>query len=208
MSKLTLWGHGRSINVQKVLWGLDELGLSYERVEVGGTFGGNKEPAYLALNPNGLIPTLVDDDESLWESNAVLRYLFDRYGQAPLKPESAIVRARADAWTEWYTSTLWANVRPLLVQLVRTPEEKRDHALIDSHQKLSVQAVSLLDRELEKRPYLAGSDFTLGDIPIGSALQRWYNLPIKRPAHAALDAYYARLRERPAFKKWIDLPLT
>jgi glutathione S-transferase len=207
MSKLTLWGHPRSINVQKVLWALDELGLAYERIDAGGQFGRNKEPEYLALNPTGLIPTLVDQGQALWESNAILRYLYAAYGKAPHQPASAIERARADQFTEWYNGTLWLHVRPLLVQLVRTPEDKRDQALIDSSLKASLAAVALLDRELQSRKYVAGNEFTFGDIPVGSALQRWYNLPLKRPEHKALDAYYARIKERPAFKKWLDLPL-
>ena len=207
MSKLKVWGHPRSINVQKVLWALDELGLSYERVDAGGSFGKNKEPAYLALNPNGLIPTLVDNGEALWESNAILRYLAAQYGKAPFHPSSAVARARADAWTDWYSSTLWQNVRPLVVQLVRTEEPKRDKGVIEQSKQASVAAVSLLDKHLEKQAYVLGDEFTWGDIPIGSALQRWYQLPIERPAHKALDAYYARITERPAFKRWIDLPL-
>lgn len=207
MSKLTLWGHPRSINVQKVLWALTELGLPYERIDAGGQFGRNKEPDYLALNPTGLIPTLVDQGQALWESNAVLRYLYSTYGKAPQQPESALERGRADQFTEWYNSTLWANVRPLVVQLIRTPEDKRDKAVIEAAQKASVAAVTLLDRELSSRQYIAGNEFTWGDIPIASALQRWYNLPLKRPEHKALDAYYARVKERPAFKQWIDIPL-
>lgn len=207
MSKLTLWGHPRSINVQKVLWALDELGLSYERIDAGGQFGRNKEPDYLALNPTGLIPTLVDQGHALWESNAILRYLYAAYGKAPQQPASALERARADQFSEWYNSTLWAHVRPLVVQLVRTPEDKRDRALIESAQKATFAAVTLLDRELSTRAYVAGDEFTWGDIPVGSALQRWYNLPLKRPEHKALDAYYTRIKERPAFKKWLDIPL-
>jgi glutathione S-transferase len=207
MSKLKLWGHPRSINVQKVLWALDELGLDYERTDAGGSFGKNKEPAYLALNPNGLIPTLVDNGEALWESNAILRYLASQYGKAPFQPSTAIARARADAWTDWYAGTLWLNVRPLLVQLVRTPEGQRDQAVIESANGASRAAVALLDKHLAQHAYVVGSDFTWADIPLGSALQRWYNLPIERPAHKTLDAYYARVSERPAFKKWLDLPL-
>ena len=207
MSTLTLWGHPRSINVQKVLWALEELGLEYEREDIGGPFGGNREPAYLALNPNGLIPTLVDDGQALWESNAILRYVFAKYGTAPIAPSDAIARARADAWTEWYASTLWPHVRALLVQLVRTPEDARDRSVIEAAQKHATDAVRLLDRELQQRPYLVGDGFTWADIPVGAALQRWYNLPIRRPAHEALDAYYGRLQQRPAFARWIDLPL-
>jgi len=207
MSKLTLWGHPRSINVRKVLWALDELGLDYERIDAGGTFGRNKDPEYLALNPNGLIPTLIDKGEALWESNAVLRYLYSAYGKAPQQPASAVDRARADSWNEWYNSTLWSNVRPLVVQLLRTPEDKRDLSLIESSQKASVGAVSLLDRELAQRSYLVGNEFTWADIPVASALQRWFNLPIKRPELKNLEAYYGRVKQRPAFKKWLDIPL-
>ncbi|MDB4990604.1 MAG: putative glutathione S-transferase [Myxococcaceae bacterium] len=205
MSSLVLWGQPKSINVQKPLWALEELGLKYEHKLVGGSLGGHKEPAYLALNPNGLIPTLVDDGEPIWESNAIVRYLFSQYGKSPAHPASPIARARADAWTDWKSSVLWLHVRPLVVQLVRTKEDQRDQALIESSYKASVAAVQLLDHELSKHAYLVGDEFTWADIPVGSALQRWYNLPIKRPGHKALDAYYARLQQRPGFSRWVDL---
>jgi glutathione S-transferase len=207
MSQLKVWGHTRSINVQKVLWSLDELGLPYERIDAGSTFGVVKEPAYLAKNPNGLVPLLEDGADALWESNAILRYLFVRHGKAPLHPESPIARARADAWTEWYGSTFWPNVRVQLVQLVRTPEEKRDSAAIQAAQAQTKAALDILDAHLAKQPFVAGREFTWGDIPLGVAAQRWFNLPIKRPSHPAVAAWYARVRERPAFKKWIDIPL-
>lgn len=205
MSTLVLWGQPKSINVQKPLWALEELGLKYEHKVVGGAAGGHKEPAYLALNPNGLIPTLVDNGEALWESNAIVRYLFSQYGKSPEHPANAIARARADAWTDWKSSVLWLHVRPLVVQLVRTPEDKRDKALIEASHKASLAAVQLLDRELSKRSFLVGEDFTWGDIPVGTALQRWYNLPIERPELKSLDAYYARIQKRPGFKRWVDL---
>ncbi|MDB4975733.1 MAG: hypothetical protein JWN48_4074 [Myxococcaceae bacterium] len=205
MSQLVLWGQPKSINVQKPLWALEELGLKYEHKIVGGTHGGTREAAYLALNPNGLVPTLVDNGEALWESNAIVRYLFAQYGKSPAHPASAIARARADAWTDWQSSVLWLHVRPLVVQLVRTPEDKRDQASIESAHKAAVAAVQLLDRELDKRAYLVGDDFTWADIPVGATLQRWYNLPIQRPQHAALDAYYARIQKRPGFARWVDL---
>jgi glutathione S-transferase len=208
MSQLKVWGHPRSINVQKVLWSLDELGLPYERIDAGSTFGVVKEPAYLAKNPNGLVPLLEDGADALWESNAILRYLFARHGKAPLHPESPIARAHADAWTEWYGSTFWPHVRVQLVQLVRTPEAKRDSAAIQAAQAQTKAALEILDAHLAKHPFVAGPDFTWGDIPLGAAAQRWFNLPIKRPSHPAVEAWYARVRERPAFKKWIDIPLT
>jgi glutathione S-transferase len=207
VSKLKLWGHPKSYNVQKVLWSLDELGLDYERVDAGGAFGKVKEPAYLALNPNGLIPTLEDDGGPLWESNAIVRYLFAAYGSAPLHPSDPKVRARADGWHEWTAGTFWQPVRNLLVQLVRTPESARDGKLIEASQKQVVDALSILEGALQKQPFVAGRDFTWGDIPLAAAAQRWFNLPLKRQATPAFERWYARVAERPAFKRWIDLPL-
>src|SRR5687768_9995655 len=99
------------------------------------------------------------------------------------------------------------NVRPLLVQLVRTPEDKRDRTLIDTSHANVVNALGILEGTLAKHKYVAGNEFTFGDIPLAAAAQRWFNLPVKRPAFAAVESWYGRVKERPGFKKWIDLPL-
>jgi len=207
MGQIKLWGQPKSINVQKALWALEELGLPYERIDAGGAFGKNKDADYLSLNPNGLIPTLQDDGAPVWESNAVVRYLFNRYGKAPLQPADPVARAHADQWTDWKSSTFWPPTRVLLVQLVRTPEEKRDAAAIKTAQEQAQAAAKILDGQLAKTPYVAGEHFTWGDIAVGAAAQRYVNLPIERPALKNLDAWYARIRERAGFKKWLDLPL-
>ena len=207
MAKLKLWGHPNSINVQKVLWALDELDLKYERIDAGGSFGGVTDAKYLALNPNGLVPTLEDDGAALWESNAIVRYLFAKYGHAPIHPAQPTLRARADAWTDWYGNHLWPHVRTLLVQLVRTEEAQRDHALIENAQKLASDGFGILARELGNSRFVAGDQFTWGDIPVGAAAQRWFNLPLRRPQLDSLSAWYERLRDRPAFVRWIDHPL-
>jgi glutathione S-transferase len=207
MSKLRVWGHPRSINVQKVLWALDELGLDYERIDAGGTFGRVKDADYLTLNPNGLIPTLEDGSAVLWESNSIVRYLYTKYGTHPALPSDLGVRGRADGWTDWYATTFWANVRPLLVQLVRTAADQRDSKLIESSLRAASAAAEILERELGKKPYLAGDHFTFGDIPVASASQRWFNLPVQRAKLPAFEAWYARVKERPGFKRWLDLPL-
>ena len=207
MGQIKLWGHPKSINVQKVLWALEELGLPYERIDAGGAFGKNKDADYLSLNPNGLIPTLQDDGTPVWESNAVVRYLFNRYGKAPLQPADPIARAHADQWTDWKSSTFWPPTRVLLVQLVRTPEEKRDPNAIKAAHEQATAAAKILDAQLAKTPFVAGEHFTWGDIAVASAAQRFLNLPIERPTLKNLEAWYAKLRERPGFKKWLDLPL-
>jgi glutathione S-transferase len=202
-----VWGHPRSINVQKVLWALDELGLDYERIDAGGTFGRVKDADYLTLNPNGLIPTLEDGSAVLWESNSIVRYLYTKYGTHPALPSDLGVRGRADGWTDWYTTTFWANVRPLVVQLVRTPADQRDPKLVESSLRAASAAADILERELGEKPYLAGDHFSFGDIPVASASQRWFNLPVQRAKLPAFEAWYARVRERPGFKRWLDLPL-
>jgi glutathione S-transferase len=132
MSKLRLWGHPRSINVQKILWALDELDLEFEGIDAGGKFGRVKDADFLTLNPNGLVPTLEDDNAAIWESNAILRYLATKYGAAPFLPVDLALRARADAWTDWNNNTFWEHVRPLQIQLIRTPEEQRDQKLVSA----------------------------------------------------------------------------
>jgi glutathione S-transferase len=204
---LRLWGHPKSINVQKVLWALDELDLEFEGVDAGGKFGRVKDADYLTLNPNGLVPTLEDGNAAIWESNAILRYLAGKYGRAPFLPADLAQRARADAWTDWYSTTFWPSVRPLLTQLVRTPEAERDRAVIEQATTKTNAAIAILERELGRKRFLAGDDFTFGDIPLGAAAQRWFNLPIDRPAAHAVQAWYDQVKQRPGFKRWVDLPL-
>lgn len=205
---LRLWGHKNSSNVQKVLWALDELKLDFERIDAGGQFGRVKDADYLTLNPNGLVPTLEDGRLVLWESHAIVRYLFARYGSPPLSPSDLADRARADAWTDWQFGTLWPPVRTLLVQLLRTPEIRRDRGVIESARAAALAALGILDKELSRHPWAAGEHFTFGDIPLGVAAQRWYNLPIERPALQHVDAWYDRVKRRPGFERWVDLPLT
>jgi glutathione S-transferase len=207
MSKLRLWGHPKSINVQKVLWALDELDLEFEGIDAGGKFGRVKDADFLTLNPNGLVPTLEDDSAVIWESNAILRYLATKYGSAPFLPTDLAQRARADAWTDWNNNTFWEQVRPIQIQLVRTPEQQRDRQLVAGAVERVNAAVAILERELTRKPFLAGDDFTFGDIPVATTAQRWFNLPIARPEVKAVSAWYERVKQRAGFQRWVDLPL-
>ena len=207
-AKVKIWGRKDSSNVQKVLWCCGELELGYDRIDIGGRYGGNKERPYLDLNPNGLVPTIEDGSVVLWESNSIMRYLVDKYGQGRLLPATPEGRAYAHRWMDWQLTTLGPAITPLFWGLVRTPEEKRDHAAIESAREKTARAWQILDRELAKQSYVAGGDFTIGDIPVGVWAYRWFNLPIERPELAHLGAWYELLCRRQPYKTHIMIPMT
>ena len=205
---LKIWGRKNSINVQKVLWACGELALPIERVDAGMAFGVNNTPEYKAMNPNGLVPLMSNDGFLLWESHAIVRYLARKHGLGTLCPADAQTAADADRWMEWFSTTLWLNLKPVFWNLVRTPPEKRDMPLVESSLKLLTVNFQLVDAWLADRDYMAGKAFSMGDIPMGVSAFRWYNMEITRPTLKNLDAWYARLCIRPAFKEHAMLPLT
>ena len=204
---LKILGRRTSANVMKPLWAADELGLDYEQVDVGGKFGGNREPAYLAMNPMGLVPTLVEDDFTLWESNAITRYLCGKYGQGSLWPADPRVRAVADTWMDWQQTTCAPMMTPVFWGLVRTPEAERDHDAIRAGIERGHEVWGMLDRHLANHAFVAGDTFTMGDVPIGPQAHRWLNLVEERPPMPNLEAWYRRLTERPAFRKNVMIPI-
>lgn len=205
---LKIWGRKNSINVQKVLWCCDELTIPYERIDAGAQFGVVDTPAYRKLNPNGLVPTIEDGDFVLWESNAILRYLAAKHGEGKLWPQDLRARADANRWMDWHMSVLWFHLRPLFVELVRRTPDKRDPKVIEGAQKKSMEAMKILEAHLTGRAYMVGADFTMGDIPLGCAIYRWMNLPIERPKLPHIDAWYERLKQRPAYRQHIMLPMS
>ena len=204
---LKILGRRTSGNVMKPLWAADEMGLDYEQVDVGGKFGGNREPDYLAMNPMGLVPALVEDDFVLWESNAITRYLAEKYGRGSLCPADPRIRAAADTWMDWQQTACAPMMTPVFWGLVRTPEAERDYGRINAAIERGYEVWGILDRHLASRPFVAGGDFTMGDIPIGPQAHRWFNLVEKRPAMPNLEAWYRRLTERPAFRKNVMIPI-
>jgi glutathione S-transferase len=202
---LKIWGRTNSINVQKVLWCCAELGITYERIDAGMQFGVNNTPDYRAMNPNGLVPTINDDGFILWESHAIVRYLARKHGLGALCPADPKASADADRWMDWNATTVWPNLRPIFWNLVRIAPDKRDTALVnDSRDKLAA-TFALLDAHLAARRHVIGGAFSMGDIPVGTAVQRWFNLPIKREPLPNLEAYYRRLQERAPFREFADL---
>lgn len=203
---MTLWGRKSSCNVQKVMWTLYELGLPHEHIEVGGKFGGTDDPAYLAMNPNGRVPTLKDGELVVWESDAVVRYLCAQYSAGDLWPQDPVERATADQWMAWGTTTLMADWIMLFWRLVRTPPDKHNPEVIARHLKGSIAAFKLLDAHLQSREFIAGDRLTMADITAGMPLYRWFEMEIDRPPMPNVEAYYARLRGRPAYRDGICVP--
>src|SRR5262245_48275176 len=179
---LKIWGRNTSINVQKAMWAVGELGLPHERIDVGGAFGKNQEPAYLAMNPNGLVPTLEEDGFFLWESNSIVRYLAAKFGPGRLEPSDLQARGRASSWTDWQLHVAAPALTPVFWGLIRTPPEKRDHAAIDAGKVKSIAAMKLLDAQLAKSAFVAGDSFSIGDIPVGTMAYRFRRLIPERPA--------------------------
>jgi glutathione S-transferase len=204
---LEIVGRRTSGNVMKVLWAADELGLAYTQRDVGGPFGGNDDPAFRALNPNGLVPVVVDDGLVIWESNAIVRHLAGRYGYGTLAPADAGRRARADQWMDWQQTAVGPMITPIFWGLVRTPEERRDHAAIGRAIEQGYRIWGLLDAYLARSPYVAGADFSMGDIPLGPHAHRWFNLVADRPSMPHFEAWYRRLTERPAFRRHCMIPI-
>lgn len=205
---LRIWGRRNSINVQKVLWCCEELNIPYRRVDLGGPFGGNREPEYLRLNPNGLVPTIADDGFVLWESNAIVRYLAAKHGMGSLCPEGLAHRADADRWMDWQMGTLWASLRPAFIGLVRTPREGRDQAAITAAISKTAENLAILDAHLAGHDYVAGPAFTMADIPLGVTAYRWFGLDIERPPMDDLGAWYERLCARAPYRANVMLPLS
>lgn len=204
---LKLWGRTNSVNVKKALWCLGELGLPYERLDAGMQFGVVNTPEYRKMNPNGRVPTIEDDGFVLWESHTIVRYLCAKHSMGKLCPSDLRVRADAERWMDW-AFTFQSAMRDVFWGLIRTPPEKRDAKAIDAGVKASHELAGMLDGVLADRPYVAGDQFTMGDIPIGCEVQRYLRVPIERPSRPHLEAWFERLRQRPPFVKHVDLPLT
>ncbi len=205
---LKIWGRNTSSNVQKVMWAAGELGLAVERIDVGGPFGKIGEPAYLAINPNGLIPALEEDDGFvLWESNSIVRYLA---GHRPgtLEPADMKARALANQWMDWQLSVVNPAITPVFLGLVRTPPEQRDLAAIEAATVKTTEAMVIVNERLAKARFMAGDAFSYGDIPLGVMARRYRDLVPQRPALVHFERWYAEIAARPAFRQHVSgIPL-
>jgi len=207
---IKIWGRNTSSNVQKVMWAIGEMKLPHQRIDVGGSFGKNNEPPYLAINPNGLVPTLEEEDGfTLWESNSIVRYLAAKNADRTLEPADLKTRALAQKWMDWQLTVMGPAITPVFWGLIRTPPEKRDPNAIAAAKVKTVAAAKMLDDQLGKTKYLAGDAFSYGDIPVGIMIYRYVQLIPERPPTPYMDRWYAAISSRQAFKEQIaSVPLT
>ena len=202
MSKI--WGRNTSSNVQKAMWAVGELKLPCERIDVGGAYGKTKDPFYLAMNPNSLVPTLEEDDGfTMWESNSIVRYLAAKYGPGNLEPTDPNARARAGSWMDWQISVAAPAVTPVFWGLVRTPPEKRDAAAIEAGKVKSMAAMKILDAQLAKSAFVVGDALSMGDIPVALMAYRFRRLVPERPGLDNLERWFTAIEQRPAFKEHV-----
>jgi len=207
---ITLWGRNNSTNVKKVLWTLEELDLPFNQIMAGMSFGVNKEADYLAMNPNGLVPLLRDDetDATLWESNTIVRYLAAQYGQGRLWVESPAQRAQGEKWMDWANQTLSPTHRVILMWLIRTPEAERDYPAIHAAQDTCETLFAMMDDELAKHKWFSGDAFGVGDIAVAPFVWNLTNMGLKWTPRPHLDRWLQQLSERPAYRNAVMIPVT
>jgi len=203
---ITLFGRRTSANVHKPMWALEELGVAYEQIELGGRFGGLDTPEYRAMNPNARIPTLRDGDFVVWESHAIIRYLANKYGAGTLAPADLEARALADQWTDWTATTFQPAWIGVFQALVRTPVAQRDADLIARQTEVANACFAIIDAQLARTAFLAGETLTYADIAAGVSLFRWYSMEVDRQSFARVQDWHRRLLERPAFVTGVCVP--
>lgn len=168
--------------MQKVLWLVGELGLEHEHIPGGGSFGQLDEPAFRAMNPHGRVPVLEGGDLAVWESHAILRYLAARHGTERFWDDDPVRRSFVDRWMDWSHTTLQPDfLMGVFSGCYRTPDAERDWPAINRSLARCAGHFGLLDRMLATRPFLLGEALSLADIPIGTALYRYFELDIDHP---------------------------
>ena len=207
MSTLKIWGRMSSINVKKVVWAAQELGIDFERHEAGGVHGVVKTPAYVALNPNSQIPVMEDGNYVLWESNVITRYLCAKHSPSNLYPTDLQERFDAERWMEWQQTTANPASRNGFWHLIRLPADQRNPALVAQSNALVEPLMAMLDAHLATRSFVVGERFTMADIPLGCEVQRWFGLPQAREKRPNIERGFASLLARPAAKGVLDLAL-
>jgi glutathione S-transferase len=205
---LKIWGRMSSINVKKVVWTAQELALDIQRTEAGGLFGVVKTPEYMALNPNSLVPVIEDEDYVLWESNVIVRYLCKKHSHGDMYPTDLREQFDAEQWMDWQQTTLNPASRAGFWQLVRTPPEQRNAAVIAESNTAVEALMAMLDAHLANRNFMVGERFTVADIPVACEIHRWFGLPQQRQSRPHIERWYERMRARQASQGVLDMQLS
>ncbi|MFV0294785.1 MAG: glutathione S-transferase family protein [Hyphomicrobiaceae bacterium] len=201
---LKVWGRKTSINVQKVMFAVGELGLQHERLDYGGPYGKLDSPEYVMLNPNRLVPTIDDGGFVLWESNAIIRHLAQRYGRGTLSPADELTFAKADSWMDWSLTSLYGDIiTTCFLQLVRTTVQDRDEAVLEEAALRAGERLEVLDRQLSGRSFIVGEQLSIADVAVGTLMYRYFNLEIPRPSLPHVEAWYERLTRRPTYREHV-----
>jgi glutathione S-transferase len=204
---LKIYGRKSSFNLQKVMWLAGELGVPHQHIPLGGSFGGLDDPAFLAMNPHGRVPTIDDDGTVVWESHAILRYLAAQHGGAMWWDPDPARRARVDQWLDWAQCTLQPDfLTGVFWGFYRTPEAQRDTAAVEAKIARTAAHMIHVERLLKGRPYLLGEAPSLADIAIGTHLYRYFNIDIARPPLPNVARWYEVLQQRPAYRAHVMVP--
>ncbi|MCW8200547.1 glutathione S-transferase [Verminephrobacter aporrectodeae subsp. tuberculatae] len=209
MNRLTIWGRRDSFNVQKVLWLLDELALTYDWRPAGGQFGGLDDTTFRAMNPHGRIPVVLDDGEAIWESHTILRYLANKYGGEIFRASDPFARSLEERWMDWMLTTLQPDfLTGVFWSYYRTPEDKQQWDSISQKIANCADHIRLIDRQLVDRHFLCGDRLSLADIAVGVTCYRYYELDIDRPYTPHVEHWYSKLQLRAPYRNNVMLPFT
>jgi glutathione S-transferase len=200
---IEVWGRRSSSNVQKVIWALDEMGLEFSRHAAGGSFGGNRDPEYLKMNPNGLVPVLRDGDVTMFESNAIVRYLAARHGDGTLRPKDAKSLAAAEQWMEWQNLNVVPPISAIFWNEVRVPKAERNDKAIAAAEANLVKTLPIAENALASSRWFAGDSFSFGDIVMGVLYWRYYKVGGNTLDLPNIKRWFGALQQRPAYRKWI-----
>jgi glutathione S-transferase len=205
---LTIWGRLSSVNVQKAMFCIEELGLPHTRIDAGLSFGLVDTPEYRSRNPNGLVPVIDDDGFVLWESNAIVRYLAAKHASGSLWPTDPRQRADSDRWMDWQTTNFQPAMLGAFLHLVRLPPERRDASAVPPSREHSEACAAILDAALAGKRFITGEQLTIGDIALAPAVHRWLNLPLERRPRPHVERWYAEIMERASARRSLPLPVT
>lgn len=202
---ITVWGRDTSANVQKVRWVLAELDLPYEHIQLGGKYGGNKTPEYLAMNPNGLVPTMRDGPLTLWESHAIVRYVAARYGVGSLWLADPVARAESDRWTDWTATSFQPSWIEVFWKFYRTPDAQRNPDLIASLMAQTERCFAVMDKQLGRTQFLAADHLTYADIVAGVSMFRWTTMGVDVEPRSNVERWHAELRARAPYRDAVEV---